>query len=86
MEERNKENREKRGNLRSSSPMGIHSIRPGRAAVCEGRVDAMRGIRRERQPGGGINVEPRLLPSVRGVIFVDDRGRIVPAEAGEFNG
>ena len=40
--------------------MGIHGIRPGRAAVCEGRVDAMQGIRQERQPGGGINIEHRL--------------------------
>jgi hypothetical protein len=28
--------------------------------LCEGRVDTMRGIRRERQPGGEINIERRL--------------------------
>ena len=40
--------------------MGIHGIKPSRAAVCEGHVDAVRCIRREWQPSGGINIEHRL--------------------------
>jgi hypothetical protein len=40
--------------------MGIHGIRPGRVVVYEGRVDAMRDIRWEQQPGCGINIKHSL--------------------------